>query len=161
MIKRTATAKATRFPEELLAASLYERVAYFRAYTARHPHLDEAVTALMDALDEPAGTNLVIVYGPPGAGKTTLLEVVMRMVIEEARAAMGDDPGWVPIVGFPAVAPCSRSTTRSSPTSASRARRCAWPRARSRPGFRPRWRRAPPCSWAGRGRCASVTRGRS
>lgn len=105
MIKRTATAKATRFPEELLAASLYERVAYFRAYTARHPHLDEAVTALMDALDEPAGTNLVIVYGPPGAGKTTLLEVVMRMVIEEARAAMGDDPGWVPIVGFPAVAP--------------------------------------------------------
>ncbi len=92
------------FPRGLLDASRHERVAYFRAYTARHPALNQAVAALVDALDEPGDADLVLLYGPPGAGKTTLLEVVMHQVIKKALPGLRDDPGRVPIVGFPAVA---------------------------------------------------------
>jgi hypothetical protein len=101
----TPIAKQTGFPRGLLEATVDERVDYFEAYTARHPTLNHAVAELSAVLDVPGDTDLVIVYGPPGAGKTTLLEVIMHQVIKAALPTLGADPGWVPIVGFPAVAP--------------------------------------------------------
>lgn len=92
---------AAHFPSTLLAAPWVERLQYFKNYTVSHPLLRQADTALWRAIQEPAGSSLVFVYGPTGVGKTTL-----RQHIEE-RLLRGRDPATprLPVVGLEAVAP--------------------------------------------------------
>lgn len=93
------------FPRELLQAAASERLHYFRAYTIAHPHLKAVSDALWRAIQEPAGSALILVIGPTGVGKTTLrlrMEQELRQRFLTAGAA---EPGRLPVVGFEAVAP--------------------------------------------------------
>ena len=63
--------RAAHFPAALVAAEWVERLRYFKDYTVSHPQLVQADTALWRAIQEPAGSSLVFVYGPTGVGKTT------------------------------------------------------------------------------------------
>ena len=89
------------FPAALLAAPWVERLRYFKDYTVSHPRLEQADAALWRAIQEPAGSSLVFVYGPTGVGKTTL-----RQHIEE-RLSRGREQASprLPVVGLEAVAP--------------------------------------------------------
>ncbi len=92
-----------RFPADLLNQTPDERVAYFWKHTSGHRYLNESAETFLDVVVDPAGANILIVYGPPGVGKTTLLEIARRAIIERSRVALVADPGYVPIVGLPAV----------------------------------------------------------
>lgn len=95
------------FPRELFQAAASERLNYFRSYTIAHPHLKAVSDALWRAIQEPAGSALILVIGPTGVGKTTLrlrMEQELRQRFLTAGAA---EPGRLPVVGFEAVAPDS------------------------------------------------------
>jgi hypothetical protein len=93
------------FPRELLALSAAARLAYFTGKVVAHPRLKEVHQALVSAIRQPAGTSLILVFGPTGVGKTTLRLRVEKQLIEEALPELEQDPGWVPVVGIEAVAP--------------------------------------------------------
>ncbi len=93
------------FPPDLLTQSPATRLAYFKACTIAHPRLQEVDQALQEAISEPTGALLIFFYGPTGVGKTTVLQRRQQQIIEERRADMERDPGWVPIVGMEAIAP--------------------------------------------------------
>jgi hypothetical protein len=94
-----------RFPRELLTQPPDARLAYFAAKVVAHPRLAEAHQAVRDAIRQPAGASLILVYGPTGVGKTTLRLRIERQLIQEALPAMERDPGHVPVVALEAVAP--------------------------------------------------------
>lgn len=96
---------AEGFPRELLAQPKAARLAYFQSKVVAHPRLKEAHAALWQAIRRPAGASLILVVGPTGVGKTTLRLGIERQLLEEARAAMEHDPGYIPVVGLEAVAP--------------------------------------------------------
>jgi len=60
------------FPLELRNQPLEVRLAYFAAKVVAHPRLAEAHRAVRDALRQPTGASMILVYGPTGVGKTTL-----------------------------------------------------------------------------------------
>ena len=97
------------FPPELLKEPTAQRLAYFEAYTVKHPKLKEVYKALMRVIKEPAGGSLIFVYGPSGVGKTTLRLKVEQKLIEEALPSLERDRGRVPVVGVEAVAPDTRN----------------------------------------------------
>ena len=92
---------AAHFPPALLAAPWVERLRYFKDYTVSHPRLRQADTALWRAIQEPAGSSLVFVYGLTGVGKTTLRQHIAERLLR------GRDPATprLPVVGLEAVAP--------------------------------------------------------
>ena len=59
-------------PRELLSQPPEARLAYFAAKVVAHPRLAEAHRAVRDALRQPTGASMILVYGPTGVGKTTL-----------------------------------------------------------------------------------------
>src|SRR5260370_27918340 len=65
-------------PRELLAQPTDARLAYFTSKVVAHPRLTAVHRAVRDALSQPAGASLILVYGPTGVGKTTL-----RMRLEQ------------------------------------------------------------------------------
>lgn len=93
------------FPRELLNKSKAEREEYFRRFTVRHPHLDEAYAALVCAITESQPGSIILVSGPAGVGKTTLLQRVEKYLIEESLAELEDDRGRIPATLIEAVAP--------------------------------------------------------
>ena len=95
------------FPHELLAQPIDARLAYFVGKVVAHPRLKEAHQALLNAIRQPAGASLILVFGPTGVGKTTLRLRVEKQLIEEALPTLKGDPGRVPVVGLEAVAPDS------------------------------------------------------
>lgn len=72
-----------RFPRELLDQPASARIEYFRQYTMAHPLLKEASEKLRSAILEPAGSNLVFLFGPTGVGKTTLQQRIRTILIAE------------------------------------------------------------------------------
>ncbi len=92
---------AAHFPAALLAAPWVERLQYFKDYTVSHPQLRQADTTLWRAIQEPAGSSLVFVYGPTGVGKTTLRQHIEARLLKEC------DPATpcLPVVGLEATAP--------------------------------------------------------
>jgi len=92
------------FPAELLSRPAAERVAYFRQMAIRHPRLGDVYERVIQAIREPAGAGLIVVYGPSGVGKTTLRLRVQRQLIETTRAELEQDPGRLAVVGLEAVA---------------------------------------------------------
>ncbi len=93
------------FPRELLSQLASARLAYFQSKVVVHPHLKEAHHALLTAIRRPAGASLILVFGPTGVGKTTLRLRIEQVLLEEARVAMLQDVGYIPVIGLEAVAP--------------------------------------------------------
>jgi hypothetical protein len=54
------------------------RLDQFKAFSLRHPLLDQVETQLLHAIWEPAGFAYVIVFGPSGVGKSTMIEILVN-----------------------------------------------------------------------------------
>lgn len=95
------------FPRDLLGQTPEVRLDYFKSFTIAHPKLKEADAALKQAIQEPAGWSLILVYGPTGVGKTTLRRRVEKHLKESMMEALRQNPGLVPVVSMEAAAPDS------------------------------------------------------
>jgi energy-coupling factor transporter ATP-binding protein EcfA2 len=96
------------FPRELLEQSPSARLAYFKAFTVAHPFLQQADTAIWNALREPAGALLIFIIGPTGVGKTTLLTHIQQRLIQQAQTRLSQDPDHMPVINLYAMAPSAR-----------------------------------------------------
>jgi DNA polymerase III delta prime subunit len=92
------------FPRTLLDQPPEARMAYFRMLTIAHPLLKQADLALKQAIQDPAGWSLILVYGPTGVGKTTLRLAVEKHLKQSLLAALREDPGRVPVASVEAPA---------------------------------------------------------
>jgi hypothetical protein len=90
----------TEFPSELLMQSSASRLAYFRDKVVAHPHLKEIHRQLWQAIQQPGGVSLILVFGPTGVGKTTLRCRLEQQLWEAGRPMMEQDPGHIPVVGL-------------------------------------------------------------
>jgi len=72
-----------------------------------HPILLEVEKQLIAAIEEPAGGNIVAVYGPSGVGKTVLMSAMIRRLLAREAKAMQGDPGYIPVAWMEAAAPTS------------------------------------------------------
>jgi archaellum biogenesis ATPase FlaH len=95
------------FPRELLEQSIDARRLYFETKVVAHQLLKEAYDALLHAIRYPAGTSLILVFGPTGVGKTTLLQRIVKQLIEDAAADPLTSPGHIPVVAMEAASPDS------------------------------------------------------
>lgn len=93
------------FPRELLSQPPEARLAYFTAKVVAHPRLTAAHRAARDALRQPTGAPLILVYGPTGVGKTTLRLRLEQQLLAEALSDLEHDPGRVPVMAVEAVGP--------------------------------------------------------
>jgi AAA domain-containing protein len=91
-------------PSDVLNARAAVRLAYFKHKTIAHPHLVQAHERVLQAIREPAGAALIVVYGPSGVGKTTLRLRVQQQLTEAMRVELEEDPGRIAVVGVEAVA---------------------------------------------------------
>jgi energy-coupling factor transporter ATP-binding protein EcfA2 len=84
------------FPPALLASPMAVRGKYFQAKIIAHPRLMAVLRQIMLSLRYPIGdASLIWVFGPSGVGKTTLARKLLRLLIEEHRQAMEEDPGII------------------------------------------------------------------
>ena len=93
------------FPRELLSQPAEARIAYFAGKVVAHPRLREAHRTLLNAIRQPSGVPLVLVFGPTGVGKTTLRLRVEKQLTLDAMPELARDPGRIPVVAVEAVAP--------------------------------------------------------
>jgi hypothetical protein len=61
--------------------------------------------AVREALNQPAGASLILVYGPTGVGKTTLRLRREQQLIAEALPDLEQDHARVPVLSVEAAAP--------------------------------------------------------
>lgn len=94
-----------QFPENLLSASIEQRIRYFEDYTIAHPNLIEAADRLMTSLNEPAGSAVIFLFGPTGVGKTTLLSRTIQRLTERFLDEIEADRGRILFPGIEAPAP--------------------------------------------------------
>jgi AAA domain len=76
-----------------------ERLQEFKL-TVAHPHLKAADQALREAIREPGGASLVLVYGPARVGKTTMKNHVIKEIITEMLPGLQEDREQIPIVSI-------------------------------------------------------------
>lgn len=93
-------APQTEFPPELLSQTPAERLSYFRDKVVAHPHLKDIHRQLWQAIQQPGGVSLILVFGPTGVGKTTLRCRLEQQLWEAGRSMMEQDPGHIPVVGL-------------------------------------------------------------
>lgn len=93
-------AAQTEFPPELLSQSPAARLTYFRDKVVAHPHLKDIHRQLWQAIQQPGGVSLILVFGPTGVGKTTLRCRLEQQLWEAGRSMMEQDPGHIPVVGL-------------------------------------------------------------
>lgn len=93
-------ASQTEFPPKLLSQTPAERLSYFRDKVVAHPHLKEIHRQLWQAIQQPGGVPLILVFGPTGVGKTTLRCRLEQQLWEAGRSMMEQDPGHIPVVGL-------------------------------------------------------------
>jgi GTPase SAR1 family protein len=98
-----------QFPVELLTASRDEKLAYFINCTVVHRYLKHAFDDFLDAVNNPGGASLILLFGPTGVGKTTLLQQVVRVILEENQASMMLNPAHIPVASTEARSPSSGS----------------------------------------------------
>jgi hypothetical protein len=97
------------FPRQLLERAAEDRLDYFRNHTVAHTILKEADEAVMQAIEQPAGTSLVFVFGPTGVGKTTLLLHIQKKLIEASQKDRPEEMGHIPVASMEAAASDSRN----------------------------------------------------
>ncbi|GHO96286.1 ATP-binding protein [Reticulibacter mediterranei] len=76
-----------------------ERLQEFKR-TVAHPHLKAADQSLREAIREPGGASLILVYGPARVGKTTMKNHVIKEIITEMLPALQEDREQIPIVSI-------------------------------------------------------------
>lgn len=101
-----STSETTR---DLLAASDTEKINYFTNFTVVHRLLKQAYEEFLDAVNNPGGASLILLFGPTGVGKTTLLTQVMKIIFEQNQALIMQDRAFLPIAGVEARSPDSGS----------------------------------------------------
>jgi Cdc6-like AAA superfamily ATPase len=97
----------THFPSTLLHRPSSERLAYFKAYTVAHTHMEQVFAALVQAIREPANAAYILVLGPTGVGKTTLRLGVERHLVATLQTELERDPDRLPVCSTTAVSPDS------------------------------------------------------
>lgn len=97
--------KDYQFPEELLSKPLNERLDYFQRLTINHRIMQHTINELLEAIYEPAGSSIIMVFGPSGVGKTTLKRLVEMKVTEKLLPQLKVDRGMIPITGIELVSP--------------------------------------------------------
>jgi len=93
-------APETEFPPELLSQTPTERLSYFQDKVVAHSHLKEIHQQLWQAIQQPGGISLILVFGATGVGKTTLRCRLEQQLWEAGRPMMEKDPGHIPVVGL-------------------------------------------------------------
>jgi len=102
-----------RFPPDLLQQPPGARQEYFeRQCLIEHPRLLEALDAAMGAMCPPGegasvrrpGT-MMLVIGPSRVGKTTFIRLLEKRLLEQSRAQMEQDPGFIPFASMTAAGP--------------------------------------------------------
>ncbi|MBD2772627.1 ATP-binding protein [Iningainema tapete] len=94
-----------KFPVELLTATNAEKLNYFSNFTIVHRRLKQAYEKFIDAVNNPGGASLIILFGPTGVGKTTLLHQVVKVLIEQNQANMMLDSAHIPVATVEARSP--------------------------------------------------------
>jgi len=95
----------SHFSQELLTASSTEKLAYFTNCTVVHRRLKQAYDEFLDAVNNPGGASLILLFGPTGVGKTTLLHQVVRVLFEQNQASMLLDSAHIPVATVEARSP--------------------------------------------------------
>lgn len=103
------TTQTDSFPRTLLTRPPAERLAYFSTKVIAHPHLKAVHDAVMQAIRQPSGAAILVVFGPTGVGKTTLRRRIEQQLIADFLPTQPDSPGRIPVVGVEALAPESGS----------------------------------------------------
>lgn len=93
------------YPQQLLQASISEKVTFFVNYTMAHPHLIQAFNEVMQLVRSAPGISLIFVVGPTGVGKTTLLHRLEQKLTEKALPELKHNQGKIPVIGLEAKAP--------------------------------------------------------
>jgi energy-coupling factor transporter ATP-binding protein EcfA2 len=86
-----------KFVRDLLHRPREERLAGFRAFTAKHPLLLQAFEELWCAIRDSDQGSIIFVYGPAGVGKTTLLKGIKKRITEVLLTAIENDPERIPV----------------------------------------------------------------
>jgi energy-coupling factor transporter ATP-binding protein EcfA2 len=89
----------------MLSLADHERLAAFEAFTTTHPHLLKADAQIRAFVDAPAGSAILLVFGPSGAGKTTLLRRVIQTLTEVYAEILNADLERLPPVAFECPSP--------------------------------------------------------
>jgi energy-coupling factor transporter ATP-binding protein EcfA2 len=89
----------------MLTPADHERLAAFEAFTTTHPRLLKADGQIRAFVDAPAGSAILLVFGPSGAGKTTLLRRVIETLTEVYAEILNADPERLPPVAFDCPSP--------------------------------------------------------
>lgn len=100
---------STSETRDLLAASDTDKINYFANFTVVHRLLKQAYEEFLDAVNNPGGASLILLFGPTGVGKTTLLAQVMKIIFEQNQALMMQNRAYLPIAGVEARSPDSGS----------------------------------------------------
>jgi hypothetical protein len=74
------------------------RLQRFKAFAVAHPLLQQADTALMRALHEPAGFTHILVYGPSGVGKSTMIRQIVTRLNAADRSTPPGGKGPMPLL---------------------------------------------------------------
>jgi Cdc6-like AAA superfamily ATPase len=92
-------------PSDLRNVSKEDRLRYFDDQLIKHEILRRVDKALMNAIRQPCGYSLILVYGPTGVGKTTLQKHVHNALVEDFLASNGQNPGYIPVINMEVIPP--------------------------------------------------------
>ncbi len=74
------------------------RLEEFKQRAIAHPHLVAADKALQEAIQEPGGASIILVYGPARVGKTTMKRRVIRQLTTAMWPALQEDRERIPFL---------------------------------------------------------------
>lgn len=74
------------------------RLEEFKQRAIAHPHLVAADKALQEAIQEPGGASIILVYGPARVGKTTMKRRVIRQLTAAMLPALQEDRERIPFL---------------------------------------------------------------
>jgi len=74
------------------------RLEEFKQRSIAHPHLVAADKALQEAIQEPGGASIILVYGPARVGKTTMKRRVIRQLTTAMLSALQEDRERIPFL---------------------------------------------------------------